>query len=293
MQPVMPAWVVVGAGRCGLQLARALAAAGLDLRAVVTRSRRGRNRARRALPGVSTAGLGRGFPACDGLLIAVPDGSLGECAATIAPRLHPDTRIALHTSGLLPGGALQPLADRGCAVGSFHPLLSFPSATGPRIDLEGAVAAIEGAPAAFRAARALARALGMRPRTVTAADRPRYHAAAATAANLAHALVVAAADELTGIGFSRREAAAALAPLVRGSLAAALAAQAWRGLTGPLPRGDVQTVAAHLAALPPEVAAAYRTVAALAVSRLRRAKLLDRGTAERLLAALTGNSHVC
>ncbi len=279
---------MIGAGRCGLQLARSMRAGGVQVAGIVVRSPRGAARARRALPEVPRIAGNRPFPDVDAALLAVGDDALVTCARAVAPRLGPGCRVVLHVSGLHPASVLAPLAARGRALGSFHPLASFPSATGALVPLDGVLAAVDGDPGARRAAWALARALGMRPQRVAPEARARYHAAAALAANLTHALVVAAREELARCGFSPSGASAALRPLLAGSTAAALASRSWEALTGPVARGDATTVAAHLEALSPDVAAAYGAVARLAVGRLRDAGIVSENDGERLLSALTG-----
>ncbi len=280
-------WFLIGAGRCGLQLARAMVAAGLEVVGVETRSSRGRARVRRVLPGIATRPPGARLPEGAAVLIAVPDSAVEGCARALAPRLHPSTPLALHSSGLLPAAALAPLAEKGCPIGSFHPLVSFPTATGPAIPLAGAVATVEGEAQAIRAAERLARALGLRPVRVSAAAKPLYHAAAALAANMTHVLVAAARAEFVRAGFSPRGAAEALRPLVEGSVRAALAARDLEYLTGPLARGDTEALRAHLAALPPELATAYRAVAAVALAGLAENGLLSDEQARKVASALT------
>jgi predicted short-subunit dehydrogenase-like oxidoreductase (DUF2520 family) len=268
--PDMPTrWLIVGSGRCGVQLARAMLAAGLPLAGVAVRGARGRTRVRRLLPGTPAFGSSSQLPSAEALLVAVPDDRLRECASDMAARLPAGVRVALHTSGLHPGSALARLRERGIAVGSFHPLMSFPAAGGPAVPLAGALAAVEGDPGAVRAGLALAEALGMTGRRLAAADKPLYHAAAVLAANFTHLLAAEARAALEAVGLRRDEAARALAPLVRGAVAAALAADRLERLTGPISRGDAGAVAAHLRALDAPLAAAYRALARLAVSRLR------------------------
>jgi len=257
------------------------------LAGVVVRSPRGAARVKSALPGTPVVSGRRPLPPA-AVLLAVPDDALAGCAAGLASRLDPGCRVALHVSGFHPAAVLAPLAAPGRALGSIHPLASFPSAAGPLVPLGGVLATVEGDDAAVRAARALARALGMRARTITAEAKPRYHAAAALAANLTYVLVAAARAELAACGFSPRDTAAALRPLVTGALTAALAARGWESLTGPMARGDASVTAAHLSALTPDVAAAYRSVARLAVARLREAGILSQHDSKRLVSALTG-----
>jgi len=288
---MLPQWFLVGAGRCGVQLARAIEASGLGVAGVETRSPRGRARVRRALPGVRTFGAGDALPPVHGVLVAVPDSAIPACAEQLAPRLHPATTVVLHTSGLLAADALAAIARSGPATGSLHPMVSFPTAVGPLVRLAGAVATVEGSAAAVREARRLALALGMRPVRLAAAVKPTYHAAAALAANLTHVLVVTARDLLTGVGFSRRGAAAALRPLVASAVEAALSARGMENLTGPLARGDDAAVLAHLAAVPGEVGAAYRAVADLAVAALANEHLLNEMRIRGLELALTGHAR--
>lgn len=264
-----------------------MTAAGLRVVGIEARSPSGRARARRACPGVAVHGTDAALPAVHAVLLAIPDSELAACARALAPRLDPATRVVLHTSGLAPASALEPLAGRHRSIASMHPLVTFPSATGRPVALDGVVAAIEGEAAAVRAAFGLARTLGMRPVRIAADAKARYHAAAALAANLSHALVATAKEILVEAGFSPRAAGEALRPLVRGAVESATEADGMESLTGPLARGDARAVAAHLAALPEDAAAAYGAVARLALASLGSQRLLTESQIHELLRALT------
>ncbi|HVN32709.1 MAG TPA: Rossmann-like and DUF2520 domain-containing protein [Thermoanaerobaculaceae bacterium] len=280
-------WLLVGAGRCGLQLARAMTAAGIEVAGVVVRSTRGRSRVRRFLPGVPAVDSGASLPPASGILLAVPDSAIRPCAQRLAPLLDTTTSVALHTSGLLPGAELAPLSKRGCTVGSLHPLVSFPTATGPRVALAGVTATVEGAQKAVRAAQRLARALGMRPVPLSAAAKPRYHAAAALASNMTYALVAAARAQLVRTGLPQRVVTSALRPLVIGTVEAALSARGFEKLTGPIARADAAAVRLHLEALPGRVATAYWAAAWLAIAGLLEQGLISEKQAQELGLALT------
>jgi len=267
-----------------------MTAAGIEIVGIQVRSPRGQARVRRILPGVPAFGPGKALPPARGILLAIPDSVIPSCAEALAPRLHRATSLALHTSGLVPAIALAPLAERGCRVGSFHPLVTFPTATGAAIPLAGVVAAVEGDDGAVREGRALARALGMRPIRLSATAKPRYHAAAALAANLTHTLVAVARAQLVQVGLPPRLAACALKPLVVGSVEAALLARGFERLTGPVARGDVAAVRSHLEALPGRVATAYRAVASLAVAGLAEQGLISEKRAQELGLALTSRA---
>lgn len=262
-------YAVIGAGRCGLGLTAAMRSTGLPVVAIVSRSPASRRRVRRLFPGLPVAPLRAPLPAASCYLVAVADDALAETAAAIAPMLSPKaTRVVVHTSGLHPAAILQPCGQNGVAIGSLHPLFAFPPPSGQPPGLAGAFAAIEGESAAERLAYRLAKRLGMQPRRVATGDKPLYHAAAALAGNLTHVVIALAKETLERAGFRPNEVQAALAPLVRASCAAALAARGLERLAGALARDDAGTVAAHLNTLPDDVSAAYRAIALAALPRL-------------------------
>lgn len=220
------------------------------------------------------------------ILLAVPDDVLGGGDTLgLGPAAPP--AVILHTSGLHPGHILDGIVPPGGPRGSFHPLVSFPSATGTLVDLKGRWTAVEGDPRAVRRSRLLARALGMETLAISAEMKARYHAAAAVAATLTHSLTVVARSLLEQAGLPKRQARHALAPLVAETTSAALQAREWEALTGPLVRGDEGTLAAHRRALPPEIWSAYAAVAKLAVAGLQHQSIVDATTADRLMRALT------
>lgn len=264
-----------------------MVAAGVPLAGLLDASPQARRRARRCLGGVPVLGPADALPAAWGVLLAVPDQALGSCAAELASRLGPEARVIVHTSGAQPAAVLDELRRRGRALASLHPLMSFARGDGSLLPLAGVAATVEGDRRGVRLARTLARRLGLATVVIAAADKPLYHALAALAANLTSALVAAACEELTGIGPSRGWARRALAPLVLEAVRNVLATGDLSRLTGPLVRGDTRAVRTHLASLPPGLAAAYESVARLAVAGLQREGRITPETAAGLDAALT------
>jgi predicted short-subunit dehydrogenase-like oxidoreductase (DUF2520 family) len=280
-------WLIVGAGRCGLQLARQMDRAGIPIAAVVVRNPRGRSRVQRVLSGIRTVTLKGPAPPASAVLIAVGDDTLSACAGELAPWLGEETRVAIHTSGLLPAEAIAALRTSDRTIASWHPLMSFPTATGPLVELAGALATTEGDAGATRVARRLGQLLGMRTVTLSSGVKARYHAAAAVAANLTHVLVAAARAELEAVGLTPTAASEALRPLLHTSTEAALAARGLERLSGPLARGDAASIAAHLAAIDPGLADAYRAVSLLGLRRLAAEGLLPAGAQAATGEALT------
>ena len=207
----LPACSVVGAGRLGTVLAAALS-------------------------GGSALRRGEPVPAgAEVVLLCVPDGKIGEVAATIRPG-----PLLGHCSGAT---GLDVFGEREGF--SLHPLMSVPTGSDPSV-LCGAGAAVDGtSERALAVASALADALGMVATHVAAEDRVAYHAAGAIAANFLVALEACAERLAATTGITRAQ----LAPLVLAT------AEQWArlgpeaALTGAIARGDEGTVERHRAAI--------------------------------------------
>jgi predicted short-subunit dehydrogenase-like oxidoreductase (DUF2520 family) len=210
MTPLPRHCVVVGPGRMGSALAIALRAAGLEV----------------------AGPLGRGEPVpgeADCVLLCVPDGEIANAAAQV-----PAGPLVGHVSGAT---TLAPLD--GHEAFSLHPLMTVPAA------FAGAGAAVAGSTDhALRTARALAQALGMTPFEIGDSDRAAYHAAASMASNYLVALEDAAERVLATTGASRE----LLVPLVRTTVEN-WASGGTGALTGPVARGDEETVGRQRAAI--------------------------------------------
>jgi predicted short-subunit dehydrogenase-like oxidoreductase (DUF2520 family) len=202
---------------------------------------------------------------CDFLVLAVPDDAIASVAAELAGRLS--CRVALHLSGALPSEALAPLARRGAAVGSLHPVRPFTGAGGE--DWRGAFVAVEGDARATETATAIALAVGARPHGLAASAKPLYHAAASLAAGGTAAVVSVAVEAWKAAGVPEETAREVLAGLAERAVAAAGRQPFREAFTGPVARRDVGTVRAHTEALSPhpEALELYR---ALAEEILRR-----------------------
>jgi predicted short-subunit dehydrogenase-like oxidoreductase (DUF2520 family) len=225
MKPLPRHCVVVGPGRMGSAIAAALRAAGLEV----------------------TGPLGRGErcpPEADCVLLCVPDAEIANAARDVTPG-----PLVGHVSGAT---TLAPLARHEAF--SMHPLMTVPAA------FEGASAAVAGSTdRALATARALAETLGMQPFDIADEDRPAYHAAASMASNYLVALEDAAERLLATTGAERT----VLVPLVRATVEN-WARDGATALTGPIARGDEETVARQREAVAertPELVALFDALA--------------------------------
>jgi predicted short-subunit dehydrogenase-like oxidoreductase (DUF2520 family) len=236
--------VVVGAGRVGLSLARALLRLAEPVRLL---GRTGRP-ASAETPAVEVDWTDA-LASATLLVIAVADDALGPVVQTVAASraLRPDT-VVLHTSGRHDRSMLEPLAMLGAVTGSWHPLQSIPEAADGTV-FTNVPAVLEGEGGAVTAARRLAEQLGMSPIVeLPAAGKVRYHAAAVVAANY---LVVldAIAERLAREAGAGEASRGLFLPIMRQVLDNLATRTPIEALTGPVRRGDVGTVSAHLAVL--------------------------------------------
>ncbi|MDQ4008712.1 MAG: DUF2520 domain-containing protein [Actinomycetota bacterium] len=238
---------VVGAGRVGAVLAAALRGAGHEIVAVAGESDASRTRIETLLPGVPVRKPSAVARAADVLLLTVPDDALSNVATMLsaAGAIHAGQYV-VHTSGRHGTDVLLPAAERGADIAAMHPAMTF---TGTDLDLPRVPEAMFGCTGGDDVrplVERLVRDLGGRPVWVEEEQRVLYHAALAHGANHLVTLVNQAADLLRTTGVA--EPASVLRPLLEAALDNALD-YGDAALTGPIVRGDVETVRAHLRTL--------------------------------------------
>lgn len=236
---------VIGAGRVGAVLAAGLKAAGHPVVAAAGESDASRRRAADLLPGVALRKPSAVARRADLLLLTVPDDMLPNVVRVLADSgaLHPGQVVA-HTSGRHGLAVLAPAAAVGARVIALHPAMTF---TGTAVDLErlhGCVFGLTAGPEERELAESLVADLGGRPTWVPEEMRTLYHAGLAHGANHLVTLVSEAMSLLAAAGVD--DPSGTLRPLLDAALDNALA-HGDAALTGPIVRGDVKTVAAHLA----------------------------------------------
>jgi predicted short-subunit dehydrogenase-like oxidoreductase (DUF2520 family) len=221
----MPTLRVVGPGRAGSSLARALEAAGWYVAEPVHH-------------GDDPSAAARDV---DLVVIATPDSVVAEVAAAIEPGA-----VVAHLAGSLGLDALAPHERRA----AIHPLRSIPT---PDTDLRGAWFAVAGDLIAER----VVDDLGGHRVAVADADRAAYHAAACIASN--H--LVALLGQVERVAAAAGVPLDAYLDLVRQTVDNVAELGPVDALTGPVRRGDEATVDRHLAALDPAERPAYAALA--------------------------------
>lgn len=270
---------IAGAGAIGLGLGVALQRGGHTVTGAWSRSAARRERAAHLLAAPTAPSLRDAFTApADILVLSVADAALPDVVRELSghPGLTADL-VVLHTSGAIGSEALAPLSP--AARGGMHPLLSAPDHERAAELLVGANFAVEGEPRAVARARELVASLAGRAFAVTSEGKAAYHAAAVMASNLVVSLLATAQATGERAGLERGEE---LWPaLAAGALENVRRLGPRAALTGPIVRGDVETVRRHLEALEGEALQTYRTLSRTAL-RLAR----ERGLAAELADAI-------
>ncbi|HEX2893200.1 MAG TPA: DUF2520 domain-containing protein [Marmoricola sp.] len=262
---------VVGAGRVGAVLSAALRAAGHDIVAAAGESVASRQRIEALLPGVRRAKPTDVARSCDLLLLTVPDDMLENVVTTMvgAGAIRPG-QVVCHTSGRHGLAVLRAATEIDAHPLALHPAMTF---TGTAVDLDRLSGCVFGVTAG-EDDRALAESLvadiGGVAMWVPEEKRTLYHAGLAHGANHLVTLVAQAMELLAASGAD--DPAATLRPLLTAALDNALVSGD-AALTGPIVRGDVNTVAAHLADLAESAPATIPSYVAMAKATADRAVL--------------------
>jgi predicted short-subunit dehydrogenase-like oxidoreductase (DUF2520 family) len=278
---------VIGAGRVGTALAVALSRAGHRITGASAVSDASRERVRRYLSGTPVIQPADVAEAADLVLLTVPDdalpGLVRGLVATEAPLMG---RMLMHASGRHGLAVLEPAVQQGALPLALHPVMTFTGRADDADRLAGICFGVT-APAVLRpAAEVLVMEMGGEPVFIAEADRDLYHAALAGAANHLVTQVVQAEDLLAKAGVG--QPARMLGPLLSAALDNALRLGD-AALTGPVARGDADTVAGHVVALraeAPEALPAYLALARLTATRALAAGTLTAADARRLLDVL-------
>ena len=259
--------LIVGAGQVGRGLFRAFRAArGVDVLGLHGRLHSAFATSSGALPSaISDANT---------IIVAVRENQIddalseliGERGKSGRGRLASGT-VIVHTSGSAEPPLLSALADMGLCGGTFHPLVPFANPERAPELLKRAWIGIDGDDQARATSKRLAGHLGARTLDIPAGNKAVYHAAAVMSSNFPIVLASLASDLLAGLGIPERSAQQAVHSLMEAAVSNVGDTPPDEALTGPVVRGDGETVMRHLAALRhhPEARAVYKRLSLAAI----------------------------
>ena len=253
-----PRTTIIGLGRLGQALARSLPAAGFPIHSLFTR-----NGSRLSDEFAITGSFPEQKQQLGRLVfLTVPDQAIAEVAQRLAML---DTNFSDHTfihcSGSEPAERLAELGRLKAAIAAFHPVQTFTAHSGPE-DFHNIYFSMQGNPDAFRDLKQIAGQLGARSFEVDNDQKTSLHAAAAMASNYLVTLLSTAAETGAGGGLPESQVKQVLLPLMHTTLRNLQNYPIRDALTGPVRRGDVETVKSHLALLKeqPHLLEVYRVL---------------------------------
>jgi len=245
-----PSIAIVGAGRLGTALASRLTEAGYNV-AIISRTT--------SIPSVDRT--------ADVTWFCVPDSEIARAAAGLTAR---DWRgkIAFHSSGVLTSDVLAALRRKGASVASVHPLMTFVRGSIPQ--LKGVPFFVEGDQPALRVARNIISNLGGTAVSLRKQDKAAYHAFATIICPLLVSLLAASEAAAALARISRVQARRRMMPIIRQTLENYVKLGPANAFSGPIVRGDAETVRQHLRTLAKTPAAkdAYLALARAALEYL-------------------------
>lgn len=274
---------IVGPGNLGTALALSLSSAGYSVSEIVSREgKASRRRAGMLANQVHASATNVRNPeiTADLIWLCVPDRDMASCAGTLAKATSWKNKIAVHSSGTLTSDEIAVLRNRGAKIASAHPLMTFVPGLTP--SLAGVSFAVEGDPGAVRIVRTIVKSLGAQPFPIRKRDKAAYHAWGTFVSPLLTALLATGERVARAAGVSQKAAHRRAVPIVRQTVENYAKQGALRGFSGPIVRGDADTMAKHLRVLRavPEAREVYR---ALALAALRTLPVKNRRRLEDLL----------
>ena len=258
--------LIVGAGQVGRGLFKAFHVSGIDVLGLHGRKASAWTTSSGALPSTLSD--------ANTVVLAVRDNQIDDAIAELLSEQKRGARgrissgtVVIHTSGSAEPELIPRLGELGLSGGTFHPLIPFANPDRVPELMKHAWIGIDGDDPARSTSRRLAGHVGARTLDIPAGGKAKYHAAAVISSNFPVVLAALAAEVLSSLGIPQRSAQHA----VHGLMVAAVSNLAERPpaevLTGPIVRGEVDTIIRHLTALrqDPEARAVYKRLSLTAL----------------------------
>lgn len=280
-----PEITIIGVGSLGHSLVSALSDTDIAIKSIFNRTPDKAQKLAQALD-VELAGS---FPTDISelgnlIFISVADSAIESTANRLA-QIADDysTKTIVHCSGNESASLLKELKSKGGSVASFHPLQTFTDDSGSS-DFEDIYFSLQGDKSAFPLLTQIAKKLGAHTLEVTEGQKSSLHAAAVMASNYLNTLLNAAVETASDSDLTPDQAKKALMPLIKTTLQNIEEKSFEKSLSGPIKRGDLQTVRHHLDLFEnkPELLTLYRILGQRTVTIAKRAKDIDQETAHKI-----------
>ena len=222
--------------------------------------------------------LAQALPDSDVIWICHTDDVLEETARLLARKPGWKGKVVLHSSGALSSDVLVPLKRKGASTASLHPMMTFVPRTVPRIS--EVPFGLEGDPQAMAMARQIVKRLGAEVFNIRKRFKPLYHALGSFSSPLIVATLVTAERVGRGAGLTASQTRKLMGPILRQTLKNYEQGGVAAAFSGPIKRGDMNTIRRHLQELKrvPGATDVYRALVKSALMDLpsRNAKGISR-----------------
>ncbi len=246
-----PAVALIGAGSAGSAIAVALNQAGYPVTAVSSRSIKSAQRCA-ALVGCEYVGtdLAAASRRAEIVIISTPDSVIeATCQAIAAAGGFSAGQLVIHLSGALVSDALESARDAGADTLALHPAQTMAEPLQSAESLKTAWFCLEGNDLAVTRGSAITNEISGKTAVIDKSKKALYHAALSLSSNYLITLEAIAVEMLAGAGISRQHALGLLMPLIQGSVDTLAQSGLPDALTGPISRGDAQTIEKHIHAM--------------------------------------------
>ena len=239
---------IIGAGKVGTSIGFALKQKGMEITAISDLLEEPLGTTRKYLgSGVRyTLNSLEVVEASDAIAVTTQDRAIKDVAAAIADKAgNLEGKLFFHTSGAHPASLLKPLDAKGARLGALHPLQTFPDIDSAIKVLPTTYIFIEGEESSIGALRTIGKTIGFDVVEIEGKDKVLYHLSAVFVCNLLCALLYTGEKIMDKIGIEFQP----FLPIIKATLANIESKGPLMSLTGPVVRGDVETVLSHLEAM--------------------------------------------
>ena len=286
-----PSFAIVGCGKVGTAIGKFLSGAGYRVAGLASKSL---SSAKRLAEIIETDQYSRVnwdiTPKADLVFITTPDSVIKDvCDKLVQHDGFCEKSVVLHCSGVLSSTILSSAKNCGTFIGSMHPLQSFVSVDVRKNPFEGVIVSVEGETVAVNAARKITKDLNAIFMEIKTEAKTLYHASAVVASNYLVTLLDLSFRLIEAAGVPRPEALKILKPLIEGTLANIEKVGIPQALTGPIERGDVETLQRHIVEIGdkmPDLLQIYKTLSRHTINIAQAKGTLSESAIQKLKNAL-------
>lgn len=239
---------IIGAGKVGIAIASVLKSRGFEIAGIASRRQESLDVARRYVGEgpIYAIDVGPIVEGSDVVGVTTQDREISTVAGEISRRFSDlKGKIFFHVSGAQEASELKPLDGKGALLGSLHPLQTFPDIGSGIAVLPSTYIFIEGDKGAMPNLQRIAGSIGFKSLQIAGRHKVLYHLSAVFACNLLSALMYEGERVMDRIGIDL----VPFFPIIEATLRNIETKGPLHSLTGPIVRGDAETVVSHLSAI--------------------------------------------